>query len=77
MASHHATASAKSNATAAASHRWRRPSSRILLHGAGMRPYSGMFPCFFAGFSCRFVFSMSKARITLGRVSSGRITSST
>ena len=50
------------------------PSFDVPITGAR---YKGMFPCFFHGFSSRLFWSMSKALITLARVSRGSITSST
>ena len=47
------------------------------LRRASTARHSGMLPCFLGGSSWRLVRSISSARITLGRVSSGRITSST
>lgn len=40
-------------------------------------PHSGMFPCLRGRFSCRLPASISRARTSLPRVCSGRITSST
>src|SRR3989442_6206401 len=49
-------------------------------HGRSIRPglgsYNGMFPCLRFGPGTRFVWSVSSARISLGRVSCGTITSS-
>ena len=39
--------------------------------------YSGMLPCFLRGLSCRLPRSISSERMRRGRVSSGRMTSST
>ena len=41
------------------------------------RGHRGMFPCFFGGFVSRLSASSSRAAISRGRVSDGRITSST
>jgi hypothetical protein len=49
---------------------------RYLTRTALRATYSGMFPCLRFGMSTRFVCSVSSARISLGRVSCGMITSS-
>ncbi len=48
----------------------------LTVLAAALVDYSGMFPCFRFGVSTRFVWSRSSARISLGRVSCGMITSS-
>jgi hypothetical protein len=50
--------------------------SGVLLAEDYVRAYSGMFPCLRFGVSTRLVFSVSRARISFGRVSWGMITSS-
>ena len=42
-----------------------------------LRHYSGMLPCFFAGRVSRLFCSISSARMIVGRVAAGSITSST
>jgi hypothetical protein len=50
--------------------------SRVLREEDAGGRQSGMLPCFRFGVSTRFVFSVSNARISFGRVSCGMITSS-
>jgi hypothetical protein len=50
--------------------------SRILREEDAGGRQSGMLPCFRFGVSTRFVFRVSSARISFGRVSCGMITSS-
>ena len=50
---------------------------RILRFFSAAMRYKGMLPCFFGGFVCRLLPSISSARISFGLRSCGKITSST
>jgi|ERR1039458_5924637 hypothetical protein len=53
-----------------------RPRPHCHTHTATLKPYNGMFPCFFGGFLSRLVCSISSAWISFLRVSLGWITAS-
>ena len=55
----------------------RRPAASLRKDAAAVVRHSGMFPCFFGGFVSRLSASISSAAISRGRVSDGRMTSST
>ena len=54
---------------------WRARSARLCAKTG--RGQSGMLPCFFRGLTSRLLLNISRARMSRGRVSDGRMTSST
>ena len=55
----------------------RTPSPDVVFVQRRRRPQSGMLPCFFRGLTSRLLASISRAPMIRGRVSDGRMTSST
>ena len=49
---------------------------QVMIAGFSKRAHTGITPCFLCGRSTRLVAAISNARITVGRVSRGSITSS-